>query len=378
MLLHQASLVRGRIPSPGAVVVHDMPDPRDHKATTQAEIAKKLAVLKGYTFAGTMTDGPPASESLYHVPGHTLIGLHRARHLGITDEHDLFGGVVPFEFIGTKAIAHPLGEPGAAAPPGWNPAFPEKVRDVTLSGFTAFSVDDALNAGERLLRKGRVRTKLACADGGRGQAMVSDVDELARFIASLDGSDVASGLVLEENLVSERTCSVGRVIVGDLTATYVGTQRLTRDNNGAITYGGSTLFVVRGEFEVLLSLVTSAEARLAISQARIWDAAATDCFDGLIASRRNYDVIQGMDQTGQWRSGVLEQSWRLGGATGAEILALETFRANPALVAVQVTTVEQFGANKPPPDEAFVYFRGEDRNVGYLTKYATVDAYHYA
>ena len=51
--------------------------------------------------------------------------------------------------------------------------------------------------------------------------------------------------------------------------------------------------------------------------AMIDDAAATECFPGLVASRRNYDVAQGTNARGKRCSGVLEQSWRLGGATGA-------------------------------------------------------------
>ena len=42
-------------------------------------------------------------------------------------------------------------------------------------------------------------------------------------------------------------------------------------------------------------------------------------FPGLFASRCNYDVVTGADGVGKHHSGVLEQSWRAGGASGAEI-----------------------------------------------------------
>jgi hypothetical protein len=71
---------------------------------------------------------------------------------------------------------------------------------------------------------------------------------------------------------------------------------------------------------------------------------------------------------------VLEQSWRVGGASGAEVAALELFRAHPALRAVRASTVEVYGGGAPPPPPgAAVYFRGVDEGVGPITKYATVE-----
>jgi hypothetical protein len=94
----------------------------------------------------------------------------------------------------------------------------------------------------------------------------------------------------------------------------------------------------------------------------------------MFASRRNYDVIQGLDAAGRRRSGVLEQSWRVGGASGAEVAALEAFRADPALRTVRTSTVEVYGEGVPPPPHAVVYFRGVDDQVGPITKYAMVEA----
>ena len=78
----------------------------------------------------------------------------------------------------------------------------------------------------------------------------------------------------------------------------------------------------------------------------------------------------------QLRSGVLEQSWRIGGASGAEVAALEAFRAEPALRAVRAATVELYGQDVPPPPaHATVYFRGVDEKDGPMTKYALVESY---
>ncbi len=112
-----------------------------------------------------------------------------------------------------------------------------------------------------------------------------------------------------------------------------------------------------------------------MAQARTYDAAAMECFPGLFASRRNYDVAQGVDATGRRRSGVLEQSWRVGGASGAEVAALEALRAGPGLRAVRASTIEIHGQLHAPPPGAMVCFHGEDQRVGSMTKYAVAGPY---
>jgi hypothetical protein len=210
------------------------------------------------------------------------------------------------------------------------------------------------------------------ATGGRGQVVVSDAAELDAALAAMDAADLSNdALVLDEPL-RRHDHSVGQVRVAGLVATYWGTQRLTPDNTGAAVYGGSDLLVARSGFEALLGLDLSSEARLAVAQARAYDAAVAECFPEMFASRRNYDVVQGLDAAGRRRSGVLEQSWRVGGASGAEIAALEAFRAGPAPRAVRASTVEIYGEGAPPPPPgATVYFRGVDERVGHITKYAT-------
>jgi hypothetical protein len=65
----------------------------------------------------------------------------------------------------------------------------------------------------------------------------------------------------------------------------------------------------------------------------------------------------------------------MGGASGAEIAALEAFRAEPGLRAVRASTVEIYGGAVPPP-HATVYFHGVDERDGPMTKYATVEPCH--
>lgn len=367
----------GPVPARGVVVVHRDPGrAHGHESVTRVAIARRLALLQGYEFAGEYEPAAPHPGPVYFVPEDTLIGVRAARALGIRSERDLYGGVAPHSFVATKSISHPLVAPDAFAPQGWSAAFGWRVRDAVLPGFTAFTRDDAHRAGELLLREGPLRVKSSLGTGGLGQLVVTRSEVLDDALEMVDADTLARcGVVLEPNLENVTTYSVGQVRVGDLVASYCGTQQTTASNKGETVYGGSDLAVVRGGFDVLLRLALPPEARLAVTQACTYDAAAMECFAGLFASRRNYDVARGDDAGGHPLSGVLEQSWRVGGSSTAELAALELFRADPTLPAARASCTEVYGDSPAPPPGATVYFRDVDPRVGMLTKYALVRAY---
>jgi hypothetical protein len=181
----------------------------------------------------------------------------------------------------------------------------------------------------------------------------------------------AYGLVLEENLRQVRTFSVGEVAVGSLRISYYGTQRTVSDNEGRPVYGGSDLVCVRGGWESLDALPMSSEVRAAVVAARLYDR-ATEEFRGFMASRRNYDVAQGIAADGRHRSGVLEPSWRVGGASSAELAAMAAFARDPALQIVRASHVEEYGKSRQAPADAIVDFQGEDAEAGPLLRYTIV------
>jgi hypothetical protein len=355
----------------GDVVVYTAESCRaEHDHATCMSIARTLAAIKGYVFAGEYDVDGHYAQPLYFVPTDTLVGVDHAGALGIAGEHDLFGGVVPHPFVGTKCISHPLVDDRARVPDGWSAPFADRVRSAVLEGFAAFSTDDAFRAGSRLFEHGPVRVKRALGIGGHGQTVVTGHETLAQALADVDTDEVARyGIALEQDLADVTTHSVGQVKLGGLVATYCGTQRLTPNNRGQPVYGGSDLLVARGGFDELLALRPAPSARRAVEQARIYDDAAFACFDGLFASRRNYDIAEGSDAGGACRSGVLEQSWRIGGASGAEVAALAAFHDDPSLAVVRASSVEVYGAGAKPPADATVYFQGVDPHAGPLTKY---------
>lgn len=347
----------------------------EHEAIVQKLLGKKIATLLGIDFIGVYNDDNQIPGAPYQIPSDTLIGKEKARAVGVKTNDDFFGGLVAQPFMATKAISHPLFKPNAEAPEGWSLKFSKKTLGAVLKGFTVFTLSDAQQAGIRLLLDGPIRIKPVRACAGKGQIMVSNRDELAAALTTIDETEIALwGLVLEEHLSDVITLSVGQVTIAGIVISYVGTQHLTRDNDGETVYGGSTLDVVRGDYAQLATLKLSENELLAIEQARRYEEAAFACFPDLLASRRNYDIAQGTDAADEFCSGVLEQSWRIGGASGAEIFALEAFAQDDTLHALRASTHEVYGAAELPPHTAILY-RGEDPEVGYLTKYVRVESY---
>ncbi|MGE5526144.1 MAG: DUF3182 family protein [Rhodospirillaceae bacterium] len=348
--------------------------PPGHEDITRTQIAKQIAALLASDAGGDYDPGSgEKAPDLYFVPSETLTKEHAERDLGIASELDLFGGVVPHAYIATKIITHPLPSSHAVAPDNWSTEFGSRVAGVVLPGYSAFAIQDALDAAAVLLERGPVRIKRVRETGGRGQFVASTMPEVKARLGEIDEREIGRyGVVLELNLDQVKTLSVGQIRVGHWIASYYGIQRLTPDHHGDMVYGGSQLFVVRGDMDALLARDLPHEVRTALEQARVYDAAANACFDGFYASRRNYDIAQGVDTRGQPYSGVLEQSWRIGGASTAEICALQAFAKEPRLEAIRATCTEICGPCRIP-DGATLYYAGDDPRVGYITKYAIVE-----
>ncbi len=368
---------RGSTSAGGPVVFHQCPGTaaRRHEIASKSAVARAVAAFMGRDYGGDFDPTLGYAGRPYFVPSETLVATAMPTGIACDGLEDLLGGVVPQAFVATKVITHGLLGRAADAPPGWSHAFADRVADSVLPGFTAFNRSDALRAGELLLADGPVRLKQPDGVGGRGQQVVGDGRELAAAIDAMERATLErEGIVLERDLDEVTTASIGRVCIGDFVVTYCGTQSLTRAHDGSRVYGGSRLLVARGDWDRLLALPCLPPGMdTAIAQARRYHDAAHHCYDGLYASRSNYDVAQGIDRaTGARRSGVLEQSWRIGGASGAELVAMMALRSDPGLAAVSAETVERYGEEHQPPPGALVLFRGTDPTCGPLLKYARI------
>ena len=345
-----------------------------HEHASQAWVAERLAQLLGWDYAGSFDPSRPTAFRPYFVPDETLTAAQAAR-LGIEGEDDLFGGVVPHPFVASKVITHGLPHGASGGPEGWRPELGERLRGVVLDGFSAFCPDSAGAAGRELLgRGGTIRLKPAEARGGMGQVRVGDSAALEAAVATLDQDRLhRHGVVLEQDLARATTCSVGQIRIAGLVLSYLGTQHQTPDREGIEVYTGSRLHVVAGDYPALERVAGDALQRHALECARRYDAAVEAVHPGFFASRRNYDVIAGHDAHGDWRCGVLEQSWRMGGASPAEIVALEAF-LSPGFAGEALTASchESHDPAHRPPAQAQVHFHDPHALRGPLLKYAVV------
>jgi hypothetical protein len=274
--------------------------------------------------------------------------------------------------VKTKAITHPLIHDAAERPTGWSDLFFKRVSDVVLPGYTVFSASDARHAAARMLTRGTFRLKKPLGASAKGQTLVTHIDELDAFLETVPSEEMATyGLVLEENLQNVTTLSVGLVTVGPFKMAYHGVQRLVKDNEGRSVYGGSNLVCVRGGWEALENLSVSPQVRSAVAAAKQYDEAMSE-YTGFMATRRNYDVGQGFDAKGDTVSGVFESSWRVGGASSAELLALEMLAQDHSLEIVEASHVEKFGKGHDVPPEAIIHFRGDDMEAGPIVRYTVV------
>ena len=358
----------------GTVVLHITKPPgflERHEGRTLESAARSIARLKHFDYAGPHHRGGCSERPVFFVPDDTLL-RRDADALGIRSVDDLFGGVVPHPFVQTKVISHALVAPTAAGPDGWSPGFAAQISDAVLPGYSAFARDDARRATRALLEDGAVRAKRPRAAGGNGQYTLRSMRELDTLLAHIGAELATHGLVLERELEGPATLSLGRVTVDDTTIAYYGRQRTTCDNAGRAVYGGSDLVCVRGGWTALAAQRLAPPVRTALQQARTYDDAMSEY--GIVASRRNYDVGQGVDSLGQSRSGVFEASWRVGGATPAEIAALEAFARDPSLDVVHTSSIEAYGADVAPPPGAAVHFHGVDADAGPLVRYSFAHA----
>lgn len=317
----------------------------------------RVAVRRIARLLGLAVREEPASSSNAHdcycVPIDTLSIASAAAH-GIVEETDAWGGIVPLPFIATKLVSHPLWPNAAVVPAGWVEL--PCIARCTLPGYSVFSRRDAQDAGRQLLRLGDVRIKCPYARGGHGQSVAGDNRQLSRWLDDVDEAMLASGLVLELDLARSRTHSIGSARLPGHEISYCGTQAATRDRTGAEVYAGSILDVHDGGCESML-LQLAGDPVVDIAAAAVdYDRIVRDGY-GVVASRRNYDVIEGEDASGRRHVGVLEQSWRFGGASMAEVLAMEAFARRRGGGWIRAQTVESY-ASAHVPDDAVVSWDG--------------------
>lgn len=294
-----------------------------------AEVGKCLATLTGSRFLGSVIEGSEVdSKGIYYVPAKPIL-KEKAKVLGVKSTEDLFGGVVEHSVHADKAILHLTPTLTSSAPEGYLRSFALSVRDAVLPGYSAFTDEDALHAFQLLNAAGEVvLVKDPSQSDADGQVKVKSQGELMGLLRAIP-VDVLSqkGMVLEAFVQDPVTQSVGQVYIDGKVYCYFG-QQTSVFHEGRNKYGGTRVEMYRGEIENLPKFAPNESLRIAVAQSiKVRD--AFSIYDPVI-SRMNFDIVQGINAKGEFVSGVTDQSFRLGGASPAEVLAIEELEENPA------------------------------------------------
>lgn len=339
--------------------------PSSADAITQQKLAQQLVTIFQQA---TQQAAPTSLTKPYLLPLNSLLSTE-AKTLGVESIHDLYGGVVPYEFAKTKVLSHPLFQPSYAAPEGWSYDLGQDLLPYTLKGYSAFSVQDAFWTARGLIHEGPIRIKFAHAAASQDQFVCNHYQEVtdlllqSRFQALLE-----QGVVIEEQLIDTTTYSVGQTEVAGILISYVGEQSQTPNHEQLPTYGGTHLLAVQGGYEELSEVVSTPVLIRAIALAQNYERCIQSAFPQFYASRRNYDVIYGTAWDGSDRAGVLEQSWRMGGASMAELLAISAFLDAPSLTSVQAWTQERYTRKLEQQIETEDVYCIAEETSGYLIK----------
>lgn len=337
----------------------------EHEIASLRAAAQRLGqLLELPVLPGSVSESE--SWACYCIPISTW-SFAEARAHGIEGADELWGGIVPYEFVGTKLISHPVWPGSTRVPRGWQ-ALPG-IESCTLLGFSVFDSHGAEAAVSYLLKEGSVRIKAPYARGGNGQTVLFRRDDVERWLDTMSDDEISAGVVVERNLQKSVTHSIGSATLPGREISYYGQQRTTLDPDGKEVYAGSTLVVFNGPSSSMLRELTSDVMAEFVSTAMRYDDIVSLGYH-VIASRRNYDVIEGMDENGSRHIGVLEQSWRFGGASMAEVLALEYFSKQRASRWVTTETVETYTTSAAPPDAVITW--PSDAGLATPLKYARI------
>lgn len=343
-----------------------------HNIASIEMLAGRLSALTGASLLPTRQDFDESSDA-FLVPTFAMVRADGHPEMSV---ETFFGGIVDHGFMATKLVTHPHLHDNDKLPEGWAEGFAARLKDCVLEGYSVFSHDHAKEAAELLIKKHKIRFKNPYSSGGNDQTVVHSRQALETFLETVSAAEMAKGLVVEEDVENSTTYSVGQVRLLDQTGSYLGRQYTVDGPDGFPVYAGSRLWVVRGGWDALLLNLQSPISRSIVAKARQYDEAATQHL-GLIASRKNYDVLVGpITETG-FRCGVLEQSWRIGGASPAEVLAMEKFAQNRNISAVQAVIREDHGHPRKINADDFVVYSGNDDLGLPLQKIARVEKIHY-
>ena len=173
------------------------------------------------------------------------------------------------------------------------------------------------------------------------------------------------GIILETNIYSDEdnpltAFSSGWIEIDGETFAYVGKQTTGQDNR----YLGTRLHMVRGEEMPFVD-----EIPKKITTDSNFIKTLIPLLPGLISTRSNFNFAGTNDDN----IFALEPTFRVGGATGAELLAREILSRDAKALKVTASTHVIYGENFEIPDGYRLISKSRDQVRGSKTTFARVD-----
>jgi hypothetical protein len=307
-------------------------------------VAEKIAGILGDAIVG----GDANTGEQYHIP-FEAVDAADAHHRGITGSDDLYGGIVRRPEQADKALLHVPVSRSEPYPDWYSPDFAREVSGAVLPGFTVFDREGARTAYRRLAVEGlTARLKDPAERSERGQFSVRTPEELEEALSQYRQGIGKSGLVVEADLDSADTISVGYVALGGEDYCWYG-KTWDVEYGGKKKFGGNELTVVRGGFADLREQSIDSQHRLAVQQTGKVVEAYPAC--GAVISRATFDVVQGYAANGEFLSGVTDPSIRPSASSPAEVHAIQEFQAHPDASAITARVTYDYGHQMGATDE---------------------------
>lgn len=277
-------------------------------------------------------NGSGLDNVVYQIPSRTLLADEAAAR-GIHSVDDFYGGVVPSSIAGTKAALHQV---TGKSPDGYSRHVADRLENegLVLPGATVFNLTDAEAEAARLIAMGYdVRLKDPAESDFGGQEIVNRHEDIGVATGLFRGDVVAeNGLVVEVNLHDARTFSAGAVTIDGKEYAFVGEQKTVR-HKGREKFGGvSLIFVGRSLDEFALSddpsIYTGQDDYFtdAVRKAKKARDIYSQYGDELMLSRFSFDIVRGTDHTGTEVSGIVDPTFRAGGLTAGELIAVKLMK----------------------------------------------------
>lgn len=255
--------------------------------------------------------------------------------LGIKSKDDFFGGVFEDKRQAAKHMLH-VGV-GTDYPNYYSLEFAENVNDYVLPGFTVFSLEEAYIAYQRLRDLGynSIRLKNPCCSDSQGQKTIGEVSEVDLFVQESIG-DLSEGMVMECALDDPNNLSVGCFELNGDTYCYVGFQSEVV-YQGRRCYGGTDMYVTKNNFDILKNVFETRSVPVDFRDIIEGFNVLRHSYNqiGAMITRFNIDYLYGFVD-GVLKSGFVDPSFRVGGATPGEIESVELLDRDDKIVNAQV------------------------------------------